>query len=62
MGRARLLCPSNSDINLFSNFEGVVDLDAVIPDSAFNLGVTEKQLNRPQVACAFVDHRGLGPP
>jgi hypothetical protein len=37
-GRACLLCPGISDINLFRYCQGVIDLDAEIPDRAFDLG------------------------
>jgi hypothetical protein len=56
------LCPSNSDVDLLGNFEGVIDFDAEVPDSAFNLGVSKQQLHRSQVASALVDHAGLGSP
>jgi len=61
MGRGCPLCPGNSDVYLFGNLKGVVDLYAQIPDSTFNLGMSEEQLNRPQVASSFVNHGGFGP-
>jgi hypothetical protein len=42
MGRACLLCPGASDINLFGNRERVVYLDAKITHRAFDLGVAEQ--------------------
>ena len=36
-GRACLLCPGSSDVNLFRNGEGIIDLDTEVPDSAFDL-------------------------
>ena len=42
MGRACPLCPGISDINLFRYCQGVIDLDAEIPDRAFDLGVPEQ--------------------
>jgi ABC transporter substrate binding protein len=35
-GRARLLYPGISDVNLFCDFKGVIDLDTKIPHRAFN--------------------------
>jgi len=31
------LCPSRSDVNLFSYGEGIIDFDAEIPDGALDL-------------------------
>jgi hypothetical protein len=33
------LCPGISDVNLFRHCQGVIDLDAEIPDRAFDLGM-----------------------
>jgi hypothetical protein len=41
-GRARQLCPGISDINLFRYGQGVINLDAEIPDRAFDLGMPEQ--------------------
>jgi hypothetical protein len=54
-GRAFPLCPCRSDINLFGNGEGVVDLNTKVSDGAFDLGVAEQELNSPQVAGAAID-------
>jgi hypothetical protein len=62
LGRGCPLCPSNSDVDLLGNFEGIIDFDADVPDRAFNLGVPKEQLNCPQVASPFVDHRGFSSP
>ncbi len=62
MGRDCPLCPNTLDVNLFSNFEVVVDFDAEISDRAFNLGMPKKQLDRSQVAGPLVDHRCFGSP
>ena len=43
-GRACPLCPDNSDVNLFSNGKSIIHLDAEISDSAFDFGVTKKEL------------------
>jgi hypothetical protein len=42
MGRARPLCPGDSDIDLFGDRERVVNLDPEISDRAFDLGVAEQ--------------------
>jgi hypothetical protein len=36
------LAPGISDINLFRYCKGVIDLDAEIPDHAFDLGMAEQ--------------------
>jgi hypothetical protein len=41
-GRACPLCPGISDINLFRYCQGVIDLDAEIPDCALDLGVPKQ--------------------
>jgi hypothetical protein len=41
-GRACPLCPGISDINLFRYGQGVIDLNAEIPDRAFDLGMPEQ--------------------
>jgi hypothetical protein len=35
---------------LFRYCQGVIDLDAEIPDRAFDLGMTEQELNSSQIA------------
>jgi hypothetical protein len=40
-GRARPLCPGNSDINLFCYSERIIDFDPKISDRAFDLGMPE---------------------
>ena len=55
MGRACLLCPGISDINLFRYCQGVIDLDTKIPDCAFNLGMPEQELDSPQVTRPPID-------
>ena len=44
-GRACLLCPGISDVNLFSYRKRVVDLNAEVSDSAFDFGVPEQELH-----------------
>ena len=60
-GRACLLRPGSSDVNLFRNGEGVIDLDTEVPDSAFDLGVTEQELHGSQITSTSVDQGCLGP-
>ena len=60
-GGACLLCPGNSDINLFRYGEGIIDLDAKVPDGAFDLCVPEQQLNGAQIAGTPIDQGRLGP-
>jgi len=55
------LCPGLSDVDLLSYRESVVDFDAKIPNGAFDFGVAEKQLDRPEIAGAFVDQRRFRP-
>jgi len=50
-GRASQLCPVISDINLFRYCQGVIDLDAEIPDGAFDLGMPKQS--------RFIMHLGL---
>jgi hypothetical protein len=38
-GRACLLCPGISDVDLFRYREGVIHLNAKVSDGAFDLGV-----------------------
>jgi hypothetical protein len=54
-GQSMSALPSISDINLFRYCQGVIDLDAEIPDRAFDLGVPEQQLDGPEVARPPID-------
>lgn len=49
------------DFSLLRDFQRVIDLDAKIPDGAFELGMAKQQLNGPQVLGALVDQRRLSP-
>ncbi len=44
-GRACLLCPVISDVNLFSYGEGIIYLNAEVSDGAFDFGVAEQELH-----------------
>jgi hypothetical protein len=61
IGRACLLCPGSSDVNLFRYGEGIIDLDTEVPDSAFDLGITEQELHGSQITSTPVDQGRLGP-
>ena len=45
MGRACLLCPGISDVDLFRYREGIINLNAEVSDGAFDFGVPEQELN-----------------
>jgi hypothetical protein len=47
---------------LLCDGQSVIDLDTEIANRALDLGVTEQQLDGPQIADAAIDQRGLGPP
>jgi len=59
-GRACLLCPSISDVNLFRYCQGVIDLDAEIPDRAFDLGMPKQELDGPEISCPPIDQGSFG--
>ena len=54
--------PRRSDLNLFRYQKGIVDLDPKLPNSALNLGVTQQELNSPEIAGSPIDHRRFGSP
>ena len=47
--------PCISDINLFRYRQGIIDLDAEIPDRAFDLGMPQQELDRPEISCPPID-------
>src|SRR5208282_5413414 len=49
-----------SELDLLRQSQGIIDLDPEIPDGALDLRVSEKQLNRSQIAGLAVDLRRLG--
>ena len=51
-----------SNVGLLGDGQSVIDLDTEIANRALDLGVTEQQLDGPQIAGAAIDQRGLGPP
>ena len=46
-GRACLLCPGISDVDLFRYREGIIHLNAKVSDGAFDFGVAEQELHGP---------------
>jgi hypothetical protein len=62
-GSALLLCPARLSVDLLRNSEGIIDIDAEIPDSALYLGVAEKKLHGSQIpSAAAVDLRRFSSP
>lgn len=61
-GARRPLPLSPSKVNLLGKRQGVIDLHTEVANGAFELGVSQKELNRAQVAGLPVDHRHLGSP
>src|SRR6266567_9575882 len=61
VGQSMSALPGNSDINLFRYGQGVIDLDAEVPDGAFDLGVAEQKLRGSQVTGTPVDQGCFGP-
>ncbi len=59
-GQSNRLCPDTSDIDLFHYGKGVVNFNPEVAYGALDLGVTEQQLDRTQVAGSAIDQRGLG--
>ena len=51
----------DSDLGLFRQFQGVIDLDSEISHSAFNFAVAQEQLHGPQVLRSLVDQRRFCP-
>ena len=49
LSRTRLRPAVRLDLSLLGDFERVVDLNPNVSDSAFELGVAEQQLNRPEI-------------
>jgi len=47
--------PGASDVDLIRDCQGVIDLNAEIPDRAFDLGMPEQELDGPEIASAPVD-------
>ena len=54
-GRALLLCPVPSNVDLPGYGEGIVHINAEIPHSALYLSVTKQKLDGAQSPCAPID-------
>jgi hypothetical protein len=61
-GRALLLCPVPSNVDLLRYGEGIVHINAEIPHSALDLSVTKQKLDGAQIAGAPIDQRRLRSP
>jgi hypothetical protein len=61
VGQSMSALPGNSDIDLFRYGQGVINLDAEVSGGAFDLGVAEQELHRPQVTSSPVDQGRFGP-
>ncbi len=59
-GGACPLRPSISDIDLFRYCQGVIYFDAQISDGAFDLGVPEQKLDRPEISGAPINQGRFG--
>jgi len=60
--RATLPAGTPSDFRLLGDFESVVDLDAEVPHSAFELRMTKQQLHGSQIPGSPIDERRLRTP
>ena len=54
-GRALLLCPVRSNVDLLRYGEGIVHINAEIPHGALYLRVTKQKLDGAQIAGAPID-------
>jgi hypothetical protein len=50
-----------SDVNLFRNQKGIIDINPEISNCALNLRMTQEELDGPEIACSPIDHRGFSP-
>ena len=49
------------DFGVLRNLQGIIDLDPKVSHGTFELGMTEQELDSPQVLGSLVDQRRLGP-
>jgi hypothetical protein len=54
-GQSMSALPGYFRINLFRYCLSAIDLYAKIPDRAFDLGMTEQELDSPEIACPSID-------
>ena len=60
-GQSVSALPQFSDLDLFGNRKGIVDLDAEVSHGALDLGMTQQKLDGPEIPRSTVDQRRLGP-
>src|SRR5216684_6389234 len=53
-------CSYLLSLRLFSHRQSVIHFNAKVPHGALQLGVTEEQLDSPQILCATVNQRSFG--
>ncbi len=51
-----------SDLCMFRELQGILDVYPQVPDGIFDLGVTQQNLDRAKIAGRLVDHCSLGAP
>ena len=61
-GRSTSAPPPASDINLFGEVEGIIDLYAQVSDGALHFRVAQQDLDRSQIASLPIDQGCLGSP
>ena len=59
-GRSVAAPPMGSAVELLGNIEGVIEFDAEVSDGAFQLGMSEQQLDRARIAGLAIDQGCLG--
>ena len=62
IGQSVAALPVASDVELLGNIESVIEFDAEVSDGAFHLGMSEQQLDRPEIAGLAIDQGSLGAP
>ena len=61
VGQSMSALPGMSDINLFRYCEGIIYLDAEISHRAFDLGMSEQELDGPEIVSPPVDQGSFCP-
>ena len=51
-----------SNVDTLCDSQSVIEFDAKISDGAIHFGVTEQELNRPEITGLPINQRSLGPP
>jgi hypothetical protein len=57
-----LLTDRQSDLNLFRNQKGIIDINPEIPNRALNLGMIQQELDGSEIASSPLDYRHFGAP